>query len=342
MTNLIEPWVLLRLAAGLVAFALFGRAAMTARKVLRHFDASRATEGQLALEKQLELAATFARVGAVVQVLTLGVSALGADRLSRGVRGAMCAYGVFSAHEWGFRSLIATCGVALVAGILTQVYAFDARVRSLELVRPLAVATCAMAPLALLDLGMAAKFLLGLDLTVVASCCSVQLDPVTQAGGGFAGGPRVLATALAVLGVVVAIASALHAARAPSRRNVVVAGVVSLVALPIAVAATILEVAPHAFEIPTHVCPFCLLKTDVLGIGYPLYGALLLAAVSAGGAAVSALLSSGSAARAALGEFASRRLRLGAIAWGCAFVVGALPILRFALVAGGASLFAGP
>ena len=54
MTNFLEPWVLLRLAAGVVAFALFTRGAMTAQKVLRHFDVRRATEGQLALEKQLE------------------------------------------------------------------------------------------------------------------------------------------------------------------------------------------------------------------------------------------------------------------------------------------------
>ena len=106
--NLLEPWVLLRLAAGLAACLLFARGALTAQKVLRHFDVRRATEGQLALEKQIELGATFVRIGAVVQVLSLAVSVLGADRMSRGVRGAMCAYGVFGANEWGFRSLAVT------------------------------------------------------------------------------------------------------------------------------------------------------------------------------------------------------------------------------------------
>ncbi|HVJ92561.1 MAG TPA: hypothetical protein VM580_22320, partial [Labilithrix sp.] len=133
--NLLEPWVLLRLAVGVVAFALFARAATTAQRVLRHFDVARATEGQLALEKKLELAATFSRVAAIVQVFALILSALAADRMSRGVRGAMCAYGVFSAHEWGFWSLAVTAGVALLAGIVTQLYAFDARVRTLELAR---------------------------------------------------------------------------------------------------------------------------------------------------------------------------------------------------------------
>jgi len=342
MTNLLEPWVLLRLSAGLVAFALFARGAMTAQKVLRHFDVRRATEGQLALEKQLELAATFARVAAVVQALALVLSALAADRMSHGVRGAMCAYGVFSAHEWGFRSLAATTGVALAAGIVTQLYAFDARVRSFDLARPLAIATCLMAPLSLLDLAAASKFLLGLDLSVVASCCSVQLDPIAATGEAHAFGPRVLLTVIAVTGTLLSITAALLAARSPSRARVLAAGVLSVLTLPAALAASVLEVAPHAFEVPTHVCPFCLLNGDVFAIGYPLYGALFFATVLAGGTAVSAVLSRSAAAKAALGAFVARRLRLGAIAWGCALALGALPVIRFAIVAGGASLFQGP
>jgi hypothetical protein len=339
LTNLLEPWVLLRLAAGVVAFAFFARGAVTAQRVLRHFDAGRATEGQLALEKRLELAATFSRVAAVVQVSALALSVLAADRLSRGVRGAMCAYGVFSAHEWGFRSLVGTAGVALLAAVVSQLYAFDSRVRSLDLARPLAVATCVMAPLSLLDLGATAKFLLGLDLSVVASCCSIQLDPVAAAGESFASGPRVLSTVLAIGGVALSIATALLAARKPSRPGILVAGAVSLLTLPVAIGASILEVAPHAFEVPSHVCPFCLLRSDVYALGYPLYGAVFLAAAWAGGAALSAVLSGAGAAKAALGAFAAHRLRLGAIAWGCALVLGALPVVRFAIVAGGASLF---
>lgn len=341
MTNLLEPWILLRLSAGVVAFALFARGAMTAQKVLRHFDVRRATEGQLALEKQLELAATFARVAAIVQVLTLALSALAADRMSQGVRGAMCAYGVFSAHAWGFRSLAATAGVALAAGIVTQLYAFDARVRTLELARPLSMATCLMAPLSLLDLAAASKFLLGLDLSVVASCCSVQLDSTSAMMEGHAAGPRPLITALAALGAAAAIAASLYAARAPSRGRVVAAGLASVLALPAALAASVLEVAPHAFEVPMHACPFCLLKAEVFAIGYPLYASLFFATAWSGGAALSAVLSRGAPSKAALGAFAAKKLRRAALAWGCALALGALPIARFAIVSDGASLFAG-
>lgn len=339
MTNLLEPWVLFRLSAGLVAFALFARGAMTAQKVLRHFDVRRATEGQLALEKQVELAATFARIAAIVQILTLTLTVLAADRMSRSVRSAMCAYGVFSAHDWGLRSLAATAGTALVAGVVMQLYAFDARVRSFELARPLAIVTCSMAPLSLLDFLAASKFLLGLDLSVVASCCSVQLDSVAAASEVHVSGSRVFFTAVAVLGALLSTATALLAARSPSRARVLGAGVISMLTLPPALAASVLEVAPHAFEVPAHVCPFCLLKPDVYAIGYPLYGALFFATAWVGGAGMSALFSRGAAAQAALGSFAAHRLRLGAIAWSSALALGALPVIRFAIVTGGVSLF---
>ena len=340
--NLLEPWVLLRLVAGLVACLLFARGAMTAQKVLRHFDVKRATEGQLALEKQIELGATFVRIGAVVQVLALVLSALGADRMSRGVRGAMCAYGVFGANEWGFRSLAVTGGVALFAAVIAQVYAFDSRVRALDLARPLAVMTLVVFPMSVMDLACAAEFLGKLDLTVVSSCCSVQLDPVAAAGEGFATGPRLLATALAVLGTCASIGAAVLAWRSPTKARVMAAAVITLVSLPAALAASVLEVAPHAFEVPHHVCPFCLLRSDVLAIGYPLYGALFLAATWGIGAGVSAVLARGAAARDALAPFARQVLRRGAIAWALALIIAIAPIARFAIVSGGASLFHGP
>ena len=339
MTNLLEPWVLLRLVAGLVAALFFTRGAITASRVLRHFDVAKATEGQLALEKQLELSASFVRVATVVQIASLALTVLAADRLSHGIRGAMCAYGVFAANDAGFPALFVTIGVAVVAGILAQLYAFDARVRGMDMVRPLAIATLAFAPLALADLAMTARFLTKLDLSVVASCCSVNLDAAAAGNGGYATGPRTLATVLAPIAVGLSIAVALLASRRPTAPRVVAAGALALVALPIALAASVLEVAPHAFEVPQHVCPFCLLKADVLGIGYPLFGAIFLAVVWGAGAAAAALLARGPASRAAFGPFATRLLVREAVAWGIALALGLAPIVRYAIVAGGASLF---
>lgn len=325
--------------AGLAAVALFVRASVTAARVLRYFDLSRATEGQLALERRMELARTFVRVGAVTQVASLVLLMLAADKLSRGVRGAMCAYGVFHANEWGFRALGTSTVAAIGAGVLLQLFALDARVRGMDLVRPLAIAVLVVTPLVILDFAVTSRFLLGLDLGVVASCCSGQLDPVAAAATGYAQGPRLLATVGAVVGISAAIAVATLAAQRARAPWVVLSGAVTTIALPFAIAASVLEVAPHAFEAPHHTCPFCLLHADVLGIGYWLFGAMFLASVWSVGSAVGALMARGDAARKALSEFAPLALRKEAVAWAFVLALGATPVVRYAVVAHGAQLF---
>lgn len=337
--NLLEPWVLLRVLAGLVAALLFARAAQTASRVLRHWDVAGATEGQLALEKQLDLARTYVRVAAVAQVGALLLTILGADRLSRGVRGAMCAWGVFSASPWGFRALLVTILVALGAGIVSQLFAFDARVRTFALARHLAWGALVMAPLSAIDLAVQSEFLLGLDLTVVSSCCSVQVDGLGASDDSFAAGPRVVVSWAAAASVLVAVSLALWARRAPSRSRALSAGLASIVALPLAIGAAMLEVAPHAFETPHHACPFCLFKPEVLAIGYPLFGALFLGAARGGGVLLCALLARTEEAREAFVPFSRRALGHSAVAWLVAAAVAVAPIVRYAAVSDGARLF---
>ncbi len=340
--NLLQPWILLRLAAGLVAVVLFVRAARTSWRVLRGFDVSRATEGQLALERRAELASAFVRVASVLQVCILALSMLAGDRLSSSIRGAMCGYGVFHASPWGFRSLAATAGTALAAGVVAQLYSLDSRVRDLALVRPLAKATLILAPLAVIDFGLALAFALDLDLSVVASCCSVQLDSVASGAAGPTGlgsSVRNLATIGATAAILLSIALAVVAMRRARVAYVLAAAGASLVALPLALAAAVLEVAPHAFEVPQHVCAFCLLRPSVLALGYPLFGAILLAGTWALGAGLGTLLVSSDASRAALREFARDRFRREAVAWSVVLVLGMLPIARYAIISGGAPLF---
>lgn len=334
-----EPWIFLRWIAGAVAAVLMLRAAITSARVLKSFDVMRVTEGQLLLERRVELAATFVRAGAALLVVCLLFSILGADKLSHGIRGAMCAYGTFRSDPWGFRALETTLAAAVGSAILAQLYAFDARVRGPELVRPLAVLTLVIAPLALADLALQTKFLLALDLSVVSSCCSVQLDAVGAGTGDYVQGPRVLVTWLAPLLVVASAGVALLVARRPSAPRAVVAGALALATAPIVVAAVVLEVGPHAFEAPQHHCPFCLFRSDVFGIGYAIFGALFAASIFSAGAALAALFARGPLARAALPSFARERLRSAAVAWAVVLVVSILPVVRYAVVANGASLF---
>jgi hypothetical protein len=264
---------------------------------------------------------------------------LAADRLRHSVRGAMCAYGVLHENSLGFPALALTAGVGFVAGIAVQLCTFDRGIRGLHLARSLALVSVFIAPIAVADLALTAAFFLRLDLGVVTSCCSVQLDASALPGGQFPSGPRALASASAAIAALLAAIVGWAASISPRASFALVAGTLSLLAVPLAGVAIVLEVAPHAFELPQHACPFCLLRADVLGIGYPLFGSIFLAAVWSGGAAVAGLVGGSGATADAFVTFARTRLRRGALAWLLALAFGVGPVLRYAIVSGGRPLF---
>lgn len=337
--NLLQPLILFRLLASVVATGLFGLAALSSLRILRHFHIMDASEGQLALERQAELAGTLARVGAVVQVGALLMSVLSADWLATSIRGAMCGYGVVNASAWGWASLGVTVATSIAAGTLLQLFALDNRVRGTDLLRPLAWGSLLVAPLAAMDLALSAAWLLRLDLSVVASCCSVGLDAAADQVTGYGGGPRVLFVACSVIGVPLVIGLAARAAKRPSRVRVALAGAATLLLVPAALGAVVLEVAPHVYEVPGHLCPFCLFRGDAHFIGYPLFGTLFYAAVTGFGSALAAIPASSPSVRAAFVPFAKSRMRRQAFAWGAAFFIGSAPVLLYAFASGGASLF---
>jgi hypothetical protein len=338
MTNLFQPWILLRLASALTIAFLFVRASATGMRVLRHFDVARSNEGQLLLERRVELAATYARVAAIAAVLDLGLGVLAADRLSHSLRGAMCAYAVFTANANGPIALGLSIALALAGGLLAELYAFDASLPRLDLARLLSMLTLLVAPLAIAHAAFSTMFLLDLDLTATASCCSTELDGAASASLLTTGHPRAGITIVGAALVALAALTMLFSARGRlTRSRLGAAAVVALAAGVAGTAAVVLGVAPHAFEAPHHLCPFCLLRPDVYGIGYLLFGALYLALVWALGATVPALFSRLSS-NASFG-FARARLRRSAAAWSIALLLGAAPVLRYAWMTGGTFLF---
>ncbi|MFO0661744.1 MAG: hypothetical protein U0165_18210 [Polyangiaceae bacterium] len=338
--SLREPWIAIRLVAALTAASLFVHAAWIGTKILRFERVGSTSEGQLALERQAELGAATARVGAVIQVLGLLLSVLAADRLTVTIRGAMCGYGVVHANAAGPWSIALTCAAAVAAGVLLQLLKLDDALRKPFLRRPIAIASMVVALVSLTDFRFVWSWLGELDLSVVASCCSSGADAGATTASGFASGPRVPMTIASLVAVPAAIVTAFLARRSRSRSLALSSGFLSVAALPLALETVVLEVAPHVYEVPHHRCAYCLFRHDAWFIGYPLFGAIFLAVVWAVGAAMSAWLTPrDEVSNDAFVTFAPPVLGREALAWMVALLLAAIPIVRFAIVAPGASLF---
>jgi hypothetical protein len=332
-TNVLHPLLLLRLVAALVVAALVLAGARVAWQVLARWHVGQASEGQLVLERRAELVATLVQGALGATVAGLALTVLTADRLAPSIRGAMCAYGVFGSTETGAVSA-ATCTLWVV------LHRLDLRLATPALTRRKFMFLLWISPVVLADLVAQLRFVLELDFSVVASCCSTSLDGaaavVTHAASS---GARTLAGGLALTAALGAAGAALVTRRAPSALAAWTVGALSLVAAAAAMPAVLWVVAPYTYESPHHLCPFCLLRAEAAGLGWPLFAALFAGTVL--GSALALVESQKRAAGAAVEGAAMQRGLAGwaAGAWLLAVALAATPVVRYLLRSGGASLF---
>jgi hypothetical protein len=274
-------------------------------------------------------------------VANVALTVLSADRLTESISGAMCAYGVLDANPYGFTALGLSVSAALACALWLVLHRLDLRLRGLSLTRRKLVALAPITVLLALDLIATLRWVLALDMQVVASCCSVGLDGALGGRAASGGAPYEASALAGFITVGLAALAGFWSWRRPTRAAAWASSVASVLALCAALPAILWYVAPHAYETPNHNCPFCLLHADVYGIGWPLFGALFGAAAT--GLAPGLVESQRRAANDgdAVSELQSRYGRLAALSWVATLVLSALPVARFAWVSGGASLFGG-
>jgi hypothetical protein len=341
LTNLLRPWILARLSSGVAASLLALVGLVVAWQVLRYWRVGRSSEGQLALERRAELVATVVQVALGVAILDLLLTVLAADRLTHSIRGAMCAWGVFDASPWGFRALASSTAAAAACAFWVLLHRLDLRLARPTLTRRKFAALFVVVPLLWLDLGVTAAFFLNLDLSVLATCCSVGLDDEVARNGGAGGGARLTAALGALALGVGAAAAASRAGRGrPGPLLAWLAALLSGTAAAFALPAIVGYVAPHVYETPHHLCPFCLLHLDDAGgLGWPLFAGLFAATITGVGLGVLEMQRGASEEPAEVSAFERRLGRASALLWLATVALGLAPVLRYAWVTGGASLF---
>jgi hypothetical protein len=335
--NVLEPWVLLRLLLAAIVPALFLRASITCIKVIRRFDVVRASEGQLLLEKNMQLATVLVRAALFIQTLSILFSFLVADRLYPQIQGAMCGYGVLAATDYGFLSLFVTLALAIASGALSQLFDFDACLPDLRLSKRLAFATLLITPLALLDAVLIGLHLSALDLSVLTSCCSVEIGETVKQISGAESTLRGMVWGAPLL-LSLTAASTFVVSRSPSRFKARMLSLLSLITFPVAAMFFVTVTAPHVFEVPQHRCPFCLFRADAFWIGYPLLLASVAGCSIALGAGLTSFLGRDREGERLWRTIVPKRLRLAALCWAIALAVGTFPVVRYAMVSGGTVL----
>ncbi len=269
---ILHPGILALLTGtGLVLVMVF-YAAVTGALILRRWDFSSSSSGQLALERKTYLVSTLVNYGLAFQVLSIFLFVYTLDDIHTLFTGAMCATGSLNANPVGWYALLLKITVFFLAGFWIVLNMIDQMVEDYPFVRLKYSLLLALLPFIVLDFYLQFIYFTGLDPEIITSCC----------GSLFGGGGGDVASSLAALPVwetllvfyslalffVVSLCCCLSSGK-PLFRYLQSAIAASF--LVIAIIAVISFVSIYIYELPTHHCPFDMVQSGYYFIGYPLY-----------------------------------------------------------------------
>jgi hypothetical protein len=272
---LVKPVVLaLLLASGLIGLTI-AYAAVQGVAILRHFDLSSGDPRQLALERKTYLISTILTNVMILELLSLFLFIYAGEDLHGLFVGAMCAVGTFNVNSYGYTALLLKVVTSLGCGVWLIVNHLDNQGYDYPLIRAKYAFLLPLAALVLFEGYVQFGFFAHMAPNLITSCCgAVFSDEATTLSATLAHLPPALAQGI-FWGCLLALTrSGIHflvtgrGARlfAWLAGSMFVIGIVSVLSF----------ISLYWYELPTHHCPFCLLKPEYYWIGYPLYAGLFL------------------------------------------------------------------
>lgn len=279
---ILHPGVLALLVGSLLVSLLLLGSVPHAIEVLRRWDLASGSALQLALERRTYLVSTLVGWVLAFELASLFLLVFTADAVAPMFTGAMCAAGTLAANVYGYPALLLRLAGFVGAALWLAVNHADNLAPDYPLVRTKHALLLGLAALVPVEGWLQARFFLGLHPEVITSCCGSLFSRTgTGAGARIAAvSPGVAATALYTTALLAAGAG-LAFRRSGGATAAGVHAVAGALALPAGLVAVIAFVSPYVYELPTHLCPFCLLQREYGLVGYPLYGALLGGSVCA-------------------------------------------------------------
>lgn len=270
-----SPGILALMAVCLLlgVYALY--AAGAGLRLLAGWDPRSSTEAQLTRERKTSLLSSLLALVMILDLLCLGFFVTLADRLHGFFPGAMCAAGMFNANAYGYPTL----GMMLAGFILCVLWLIvnhlDALAADFALIR---VKYAWLVPVALvlaLQAVLLANYFLRLNPALITSCCGTSFGEGSEGIGSDLAhlSPRVMEPLFWVT-LVTTLAIGWLSLGVGTLKGVYAA--LSVVMLPLGLAAIVSFISVRIYELPGHHCPFCLLQPEYHCLGYPLYAGLLL------------------------------------------------------------------
>ncbi len=243
--------------------------------VLRRWDLTSSSEGQLQLERKTYLTSTIMNYVLGFEILSSLLFVHTVDGLHGVFVGAMCATGSLNANPVGWAALYARIAVLFLSAIWIAVNVIDQRGADYPLTRFKFAGLLFLLPVVLLSTVLQLRYFLGLKPNIITSCCGALFS---ESGGGLASSLSSAAIRPSMMVFYGLLALFLGAGVFALRRRTgawryLFAGL-SLLVLPVSLIAVVSFISLYIYESPTHHCPFDMFQGNYHYLGYPLYGTL--------------------------------------------------------------------
>lgn len=279
-----------------------GLAARTGIRVVGSWDFGSDSASQIKLESETWLSSALMGYGVLFQMLSLVLLILAADNLSTQLVGAMCATGAFTANGYGIPSLLLKIVLLFCCGYWLLLHNLDQRSETYCLVRLKNWYLLLLFPLLVADAIVQSLYLFNLTPDVITSCCGIifqqgkgdgynLLDPLPS------GYLLILLYTLAALTIFLGLKLPTTAHQTTGSflpTNVVmVYSLTWLLFLIIALLTITVFFSSYIYAMPSHRCPFDILKGEYNYIGFPIYLSLFTGAFFGTGCIVAQLACKG-------------------------------------------------
>ncbi|MEO5357191.1 MAG: hypothetical protein H7844_07830 [Nitrospirae bacterium YQR-1] len=273
---ILHPGVLALLLSSAVVAVMALCASFIGLSIVRSWDISSSSELQLSLERKTYLISTIINTALFIEVLSLFLFIFTADDIHKLFVGAMCATGALNANPVGWYVLYTKIITFLISSVWLFINYIDQQGEDYPLVKFKYILLVFVSPLILLEFILTFKYFNGLKPEMITSCC----------GSLFGGEEKSVASALAALPVkpmmyvfYISTLCLLSVLIGSVKTNAGVfrylAAGLSVPYLIVSIASLISFISIYYYELPTHHCPFDVLKGQYNYVGYPLFVSLL-------------------------------------------------------------------
>ncbi|MBA3005124.1 MAG: hypothetical protein KJ900_16100 [Proteobacteria bacterium] len=274
-----HPGILALLLGSALTTSMLCYSAYEGVRIIRNWDIRSGSERQLELERRTYLVSTVMSYVLGFQLLSLFLFIYTADTLSPLFIGAMCAAGSLNVNGFGYSALVLKIVSCLLAGLWLVVNFTDNRAYDYPLIRKKYWLLLFITPFLIAETSVQAGYLLGLRPNIITSCCGTLFSTDAKTVmSEFLALPRLLSEAAFFLSAPITVALGLYVYL--RSKGAYLFSIVSFIHFLISIGALISFISIYFYELPTHHCPFCILHPEYGYVGYPMYLAILVSAVS--------------------------------------------------------------